>query len=664
MSSIKVVFESFDQANKSVLKNYIRKSIPVYFLEPFVAYHKKKSPFHGFSNAFPGYVEQFLREGTLELLSANLIEAKTIYRQATDKAVDVIESVFPEYKKEHEEVFEYVSDTLKSSVAMNIFKKDLCSRLAEFYSVNIMLYRVGKLLGPEPILFYPDTNVRSYQYLKSLLSKCRQDFFGHPDISFPAEIEKAALLEDIREYAAALLRLTAQTAVSSVFSVFPVFPFSSRKNKRDYSYGVSIISPARQLSENRRGPDFIVDNSKIYPRDVVYLPLAGLSGEHKKCLSEIPGDVYYPPGAGRCFSHFSKWRRLLSLALKKNSLFRHNEINTACNVFFNYFRWQKVLRDVKLSHFITHCDYGISHIGRNIALKQAGIQTWYFTDSMNHGCNWKTKTAEDKCGMRHPFWTYLYYDHFVTWDGLIAEYFSEHPCPIKNTHIVGCLWSGHIKDIKNAGEKSRGNAGKKFVLSVFDSTYSRNGITSYAEGVAFAEHILKLADDCPDINIFIKEKKERNIHRVLDPVLGPRLLEIYSKMDSHPRITVCSHGEDASALISASDMVISFPFTSTTFEALSVNKPAVWHDPLGYYRNTPYAEAGEVTTHSYEELKLKVLEIKSVEHGAYQNPVPIASPLMDPYRDGKAIDRFRELLCSQGEKVKQYTHPVCVTENE
>ena len=155
---------------------------------------------------------------------------------------------------------------------------------------------------------------------------------------------------------------------------------------------------------------------------------------------------------------------------------------------------------------------------------------------------------------------------------------------------------------------------------------------------------MQLAVECPDIYIIFKEKKEREIHQRLDPILGLKLLEIYEQMDSHPRIATYSNQVDASEIISISDMTITFPFTSTTFEALSVNKPAIWHDPMGYYRNTLYSKVGEVVTHSYEELKSKVLEIKEMDPMNYRNPIPVDSPLMDPYRDGKAIDRFRDLL--------------------
>jgi hypothetical protein len=41
-----------------------------------------------------------------------------------------------------------------------------------------------------------------------------------------------------------------------------------------------------------------------------------------------------------------------------------------------------------------------------------------------------------------------------------------------------------------------------------------------------------------------------------------------------------------------------------------------------------------------------VLAMKEISIQEYHNPLPAEPPLMDPYRDGKAIDRFRELLCN------------------
>jgi len=509
------------------------------------------------------------------------------------------------------------------------------------------MHRVEEQLGHDEVLFYPAINVRSYEYMKGLLSGSNQDFFENPRIQFPVQVRVAGFLENLARDTIGFAKLFAQTAVSGL--VAGIHPHYERK-KKSYLCGIAVAAPGRQLRGNQRGPDFIIDNERIRPEEVVYFPLVDLTTDQEGVLAKIPGAVFYPPRRGRFFSHFSEWAGLLWLALKKNFLRNGEEVLAACAALFTYFSWVRLLETVRVRHFITHCDFGVAHIGRNFALEQVGIQTWYFTDSMSLGCNRRIEDGE--CRMRHPFWTYLHYDHFVTWDKFIAEYFISHPGSIKKSHIVGCLWGGHIEDANHARRRKSipdlEKVGDRFLLAAFDTTYSRNAVSSYAEGLAFAKHLIQLADAWADVLIIFKEKKDRAIHCLLDPILGPKLVEMYEKMKSHPRIRVYSNKKaDASELISLSDMVVSFPFTSTTFETLSVNRPAIWHDPLGYYKDTPYGKVGGVTTHGYDELKARVLEIKLMKPSDYQNPIPMNSPLMDLYRDGRAIDRFRDLLVSQ-----------------
>jgi polysaccharide biosynthesis PFTS motif protein len=619
---------------------YLKRDVPVWIVEPFHSYHHKKG-IRFFPPHLPSYVEELIKSGRVRVLKADEINAKEIYLLSADKAVNVIESVFPEYRKKYENIFSYVSDTLKSPVAENVFRINLCNRLAEFYSMNILLHRIEKRLNNGHIIVYPDMNVYSYLFIKKLLLESNQEFYEHPNVRFHVQACVTSFLENLKQNQILTAKVCAQTLASGLFGTRHL-----SAQKRIFSYGITILGP-RQLRENQRGPDFIIDNEKILSREVVYFPLMILTKEQQEIMEKLPGEVYHLPKVGRYFSHFSEWKGLLWQALKKNFLRNGEELHAASTAFFNYFRWKKVLEDVEIKHFITHADFGSGHVGRNIALNQAGVQTWYFNDSMNHTVNFQ---EEKKCGMHHPFWAYLSYDHLVTWDEALAQYYKEHPGSFKETHVVGCLWSSHFQE-KNQERKLPPELSLKilhdyFVLAAFDTTYSKNGITSYEEGLAFAMHLLQLADEYPDIYIILKEKKDRSIHFALDPILGPKLLETYNKMDSHPRIKICSNQVDASELISISDMAVSFPFTSTTFEALSVNRPAIWHDPLGYYVNTLYGKVGGVTTHNYEALKATVLEIKERKSCQYQNPIPINSPLMDPFRDGKAIERFRKLLTS------------------
>ncbi len=67
---------------------------------------------------------------------------------------------------------------------------------------------------------------------------------------------------------------------------------------------------------------------------------------------------------------------------------------------------------------------------------------------------------------------------------------------------------------------------------------------------------------------------------------------------------------------------------------------------MGCYRNTPYGTVAGVMTHSYEELQAKVAEFIASRQEPFTQPFALESEFMDPYRDGKAIDRFRDLLLS------------------
>jgi hypothetical protein len=122
-----------------------------------------------------------------------------------------------------------------------------------------------------------------------------------------------SFFENSKKYLIAITRLFVQAVVSGILGGFHSL---QEKEKKSYSYGMAIVAPSRQLRGNQRSPDFIIDNNKILPKDVVYFPLVDLTNNQKKQLSEMPGTVYYMPKAGRFFSNFIEWQKLLRLAFK------------------------------------------------------------------------------------------------------------------------------------------------------------------------------------------------------------------------------------------------------------------------------------------------------------------------------------------------------------
>ncbi len=638
-----IIFDSFQGVDPTALRWLVDTGRSVFVVEPFIAYHRVRAKYAGYPKDFPAFVKGHIKTGKIKLIPAASFDAKTIYVQAADLAVEAVVAVFPSYALKFKNLFEFIQSTLGAETALNAFKNYLSQRLAEFYGLNIFLYRLEKQFPGQDILFFSDVNVRQYHDLADLLRKNRQTCYESTRVSFPSSMERYAFDEQVKNSFFMISVLFVQCLLGFGMDLWRWLDRRSPALKK-YKYGITVIAPGRQLKNAYGRADFLVDNEIIHEKEVVYLPLATLSAEQKRILSQLPGNVYEPPNPKRFFSHGVAWLKLFLIGIGNGFPFNGGEMKTAYLILSRYFLWKHTLKQIHFQHLITHCDFGSNHVGRNIALKQAGVETWYFTDSMNIGCSWRQEGINGQ--MRHPFWTYLTYDHFVTWSEGIKEFFQSHPNDIQQYHVVGCLWSQN--DSKSAApdilRKSMDPDKRFFIIGAFDTTYSLNGYATYEEGILFAQHLLEMVKREEDVVVVLKEKKDRTIHDCLDPDLTPRFLEIYESLAQHPRIKVFSRLANTGELLDSVDMVISFPFTSTTFEALSRRVPALWHDPWGCYQDTPYGKFGQVMTHGFDHLLAKVRQVKTHSREEFFASVDFSSNLMDPFNDRKSVERFRRLL--------------------
>ncbi|MGB2797384.1 MAG: polysaccharide biosynthesis PFTS motif protein [Phycisphaerae bacterium] len=634
-----VVLETFRHVSARSLRRHLDAGAEVYWLEPFVAIHHREGPVAQFpTDLVPNYVEPLRQAGRLKMLPAGVVDPPAIYWYAAEQAVETVEQAYPAWRRRHADICRHVAETLGTPVAETPFKRRLCEDLADFYSVNEMLHGVSRHFAGAPVCFYPSMDAAKYLEIRALLAEAGVPCREHPNVT----LARRAVAADRRRSVRRSLLVTGKLLGQVLGGLLLGWRRPLAGARKAYRYGMTVVSPIRQLADSRRGPDFLVDGRTIRHEEVVLLPLVSLTPDQRERLGRIPCDVADVADGCLVFSHGRAWRRLLGLALTRRFLRNGEALRTASNVLYSCFLWERVLERVSLRHLVTHCDFNLGHVGRNIALGRAGVETWYFNDSMNYGCNWATP----KSRVRHPFWTYLHYDHFIVWDEQLGAYFRSHPGTEGRVHVVGCLWASHGRSREEArraaADRGLGDLGERFVVAVFDTTYGRNSLAAYEEGIAFAEHVLRLVEECPEVHVLLKEKKERSIHPHLEPDLGPRLLVLYDRMAAHPRIRVASDQADASELISLADLVVSFPFTATTYEALSANRPAVWHDPTNRYADRPYAQVPGLVTRSYEELRACVRE--AMRAGGRANPVPLGSPLLDPFRDGGAVERFRRLL--------------------
>ncbi|MBU2511638.1 polysaccharide biosynthesis PFTS motif protein [bacterium] len=635
-----VVFDSISYRDRQKIEKLIKQGTRIWIIEPFYSYHHRNS--HGgtsfYPRPLPDFINHYLENGRVNLISADSLEAFNISTIAADKAVETIESVFPVYKQKHASLIDYVSKILKNQEADSIFKLKLGERLAEFYSFNIMLKRVEAVLEVSSILLYSQVNIAEYNTLNHLVISAGCTDSAHSRIRIkPRSVYKDKIINIYSK-----LDITLKLAAQTIASFFSLFRIKSRRHLKQYKFGVTIIAPLRQLNSLQRGPDFIIDGQKITKEEVVFIPVTRLDEDQQKKLEKLGCDVEYSYMSKLYLSNFWDWVVLLILVAKSGLQNNSEEVKSSGVALSNYFKWLDGSKKIKISNLITHADFGRDAIARNIALKQVGTQTWYYNDSMNSGCNFQTDTQ--LC--RHPFWSYMNYDHLVTWNDFLGDYLRSHPGSFANVHVTGCLWSSFVQDVELARESNpdlytKGMKGH-LIIGAFDSTFTFNSFTSYKEGIAFAEHLLQMVEQMDDLFILFKEKKNRSLHKSLDPVLGRKLEDLYNKMEGHSRIKMLSNETETSGIMAVCDAIISFPFTSTTYEFLSVARPAIWHDPCGLYYDTPFGRDECLTTHSFDEL---VKWLKNVETWDISlNSRIYESEKLFPYLDGKAVNRFRDLL--------------------
>ncbi len=637
-----LIYESPRPVDGLLIFLYLKMGNNILIVEPFHGFHHVKTKCKFYPDKIPSLIERFIREKLVTEIKSEEFKPEEIYPLSSDKAVDIIENVYDFYKGTKASLIRTLKKIVNSELVDDVFKYRLCDDIARFLSINSLFYKISQRHSDAKVILDTRANIFFYNRMKKLLSGSKEEFFFHENINFSKKTLIFSFWDSLTEGVKIFIGLSARVVISFLL----IFRKEVAPKRRKYRYGFNLVSPQRQLRNDQRNVNFLVDNKIIKPEESLCFYGNKLSEAQQKSLLNFKEGIVYVSKKRSYQGKFLLWMKLF-VTIVRNNFFNFISETRSAFVFLDYyFKWKGVLEFFQIVHFVTHCDLGESSIGRNVALQQAGAGTWYFTDSINSACAFISKKDEMK--MRHPFWSYLNYDHFVTWSEFLGQYYLSHPKSFKEVHIVGCLWSSHINSDRNQrallSKKLNVELKSKFVVAAFDSTYSCNGVTSFQEGIAFAKDLLGLLEIFDDIIILFKEKKDRGLLKELDARRGETLVNLYDEMNQHSRVVFLSKEADSSQLMSCADITISFPFTSTTFEAISARKMALWHDPLSLYKGVVYDKFDGLVTHGYESLKDAVIKIRDNRRESYNSE---KSSALDPFCDGKAIERFRQLLAER-----------------
>lgn len=519
------------------------------------------------------------------------------------------------------------------------FKKSLCSELERHAYYVLLRHRISETMaGVRNWVFIPsaphdDDLSPSHEALVSALGALSQT------VTRPRWINALAYLQHLKERLTwAMLALTALGE-----ALVGVMGGGRRSGRQHWTYGVAIVAPAREFTNDIRGVGFLLDSRRICARNTVFIPLVPVPRGAVKGLREKGLEVaVMNGGTTSCLPAIIRGvLNVIRFTFAEPWLTR-----AAAHLLREYGRWQAFLSRYHVDHLITYADFSIRHIGRNILLQRDGTTTWYYADSVN------TADTLSRNPHKNSAWGWLYYDNFVSWCDRFSRYFQIHPQRIGRYIELGCLWSEHIRLLKAGILPSKLQQDLRFprtsrIVAVFDSTYRDDTATTYHDGAEFARGILRLLEERPDICVLWKEKKPRNYHHGRD---AGELMAAYDSLARHPRCLFTGHKISASEPLAICELAIAFPFTSPTLEALGARVKAIYYDSVGKFRDSYYASIEGLVVHGFDELRTRVDSF--LDHTTQEDYDEYLDNhikgTIDPYLDGLALSRFRALLAGDG----------------
>jgi len=182
----------------------------------------------------------------------------------------------------------------------------------------------------------------------------------------------------------------------------------------------------------------------------------------------------------------------------------------------------------------------------------------------------------------------------------------------------------------------------KKIIAVFDTTFGEGCPLDNNDMKCFLEDILKLGNSRQDI-VFILKLKNRlsDIQKMM-----PETFPYYKNLEAKDGFYFLDGLHDPGWINAICDLNISACFTSTFNEAIGVGKKAIFFDAASSFRGYYYDRFPNIVAHGYDELVRIVdhwlYEVKDEEFSKYLDEYIKAE--IDPYTDGRAITRFRELL--------------------
>jgi len=569
---------------------------------------------------------------------------------AYDLPLDDVEPVYNRYL-ENAWLIRLMKKLLKSHLIHTAYKIALAEKLFKFYRIQIFLNELAENYDRESkIYFFPEETIAMISFLKR--NKRIPSF--HKRIRIPSW----AYLISLVIYFLKKLKFIFFMAVLPFWLFGKIKKIVLRKGSpRKYQAGIRIYNDDFGFRFKYRSSDFLLDGNNLNTSNVIFCVENRLSEDYMQKLKDkryqfvevldVLKEVDWM-FINRVFirTFIPYWAGAIVFSFFAPQF----AIRTTLSIMYKYLLWTRFLQVYEIKNYVVYNDYDAAHIVRNIIFLQKGIKTFYYA----HSCHTLDLFTPPNCNdFRDIGCSFMFYDNFISWGEKMTRFRLLHPNFIGEYKNIGCLWSEHIRDVIKGNSllklKTSVTAQMKRspdrIVSVFDTTFWGYGtLLDINDMEGFFRGILRLLDDYPNLGIILKRKW------ILDEMLSaiPYAASMYEQIEMHPQCyCVKVDQRDPAEIIAISDLVISACFTSTSVEALGARKKAIYFDATNKFKGVFYDKFPNLVAHGYSELNRIVrywlYEAKAADFNNYVDTYVKGE--LDTYADGKAITRFRQLLC-------------------
>jgi hypothetical protein len=321
----------------------------------------------------------------------------------------------------------------------------------------------------------------------------------------------------------------------------------------------------------------------------------------------------------------------------------------------------RLAEEVRFANYVYTNQDGLDQRWQNVMIRRLGGRAWNYVLSI--GAGHLNAGAGDLHEIRDPFGRHRLHayqnpDDFVLPCHQLAEYHQRHRQRVRRYHDVGNVFSELILAV--SAERRRmlrrewfgeGADGAK-VIAWFDTSYVEEARSParFDEAVMWYDDILRLADRRPDVRMLIKPSKAD--WYFLDPAFqwshpkGAAVVERWTRLAAHPRVHFAGSDADPSSVVAASDLTITFCYSSPTAEALGARRRGLWYEPTDRWRGTIYDTHPLLVAHGFDELQAALRQLlDEMSDQSYDEFLDgVVRGLVETFVDGRGLSRFRALL--------------------